>query len=95
MLWKRVLTAVVLLPIVIFAIFASTDHVFALLMSAVFAYAAWEWANLALIKKTICRLGYVITIIVLMWLSTFVQSIVIFSAALVFWIVVSRVLLPA
>ena len=88
MLWQRILTAVVLIPIVVLAIFATSDHTFSLIMSAVFAYATWEWSQLSGIKKTICRFGYVIVMLVLMWLSSFVASVIVFCIALAFWIVV-------
>jgi phosphatidate cytidylyltransferase len=59
MLRLRILSALVLVPLVVWALFAWTQPAFALLLGAFILVGAWEWATLSGIKKAITRLLYV------------------------------------
>jgi len=69
MLWQRVITALVLLPLVILAIFGLNIETFALVIAIVIALAAWEWSGFITQKRQFKAL-YVIATIALMWLVT-------------------------
>lgn len=53
MLIQRILTAIVLIPLVIIALFFAPLSIFSYLIITVCALAAWEWSNfLGMVKKT-------------------------------------------
>ena len=56
MLKQRVITAVVLVLLIALALFGLDPRHFALALTAAFALAAWEWANLAGIGARVLRL---------------------------------------
>jgi len=56
MLRQRVITAIVLVFLIAAALFCLTPRDFALVLTAVFALAAWEWSNLAGICARVPRL---------------------------------------
>lgn len=71
MLIKRVITAVVLAPATIAAIFYLSLEHFALLIMAVMAIGAWEWGPLMGFENKRRRLAFVVTTVVLisaLWL---------------------------
>jgi len=67
MILQRVITAVVLLPLVILAIFKLTIEAFALVIGAIICISLWEWSGF-LTKNIAYRAIYVVTSVVLMWL---------------------------
>ena len=67
MLWQRVITALILLPLVILAIFGLRIEVFAAVIAAVIALACWEWAGFITDKRHYKGL-YVLASLILMWL---------------------------
>ena len=58
MLKLRLLTAIILIPLVMLAIFRMPQPAFALITAVVFGLAAWEWAGLAGWQKKWPRLLY-------------------------------------
>ena len=66
MLKQRLLTAAVLLPLVIGAIFTLTPAVFALLTAVVILLGAWEWAALMGGRKRSVRTVYVVIMAVML-----------------------------
>ncbi len=58
MLKQRVITAVVLLVVVLWALFAAPPQAFLLLCTLVFCLAAWEWARLAGLTAPAARIAY-------------------------------------
>lgn len=69
MLRQRVLTAVVLIPLVLAGLFGLSGDAFALFTGAVVLLGAWEWANLAGFERPGSRLGYVLVLAALMFLG--------------------------
>ena len=67
MLWQRVITALILLPLVILAIFGLNIQVFAGVIGLVIALACWEWSGFITDNK-IFKGIYVLASIGLMWL---------------------------
>jgi phosphatidate cytidylyltransferase len=55
---QRVITASILAVVFIVVLFAAPQIVFTLFVTVVVALAAWEWANLCSLEKSIARLGY-------------------------------------
>jgi phosphatidate cytidylyltransferase len=70
MLWQRIITASVLLPIVILAIVYLPDFYFGLATGLVLSLAAWEWTKLARITKKSQRFIY----LGVLWLAFAVAS---------------------
>ena len=72
MLKQRVITALILAPLLIWAIFSLPEPGFIVLLLAVFSIAAWEWGRLSGLKQPGYRLFYVVILFVLMGLVGFV-----------------------
>lgn len=68
MLKQRVITAVILAPIVVGGLFFLPPLEFAFFTAAVLAIGGWEWANLAGIVRQSGRCGYAAAILLLMLL---------------------------
>jgi phosphatidate cytidylyltransferase len=66
MLLKRVITALVLAPLVILAVIKLPDGGFELLWGAVILFATWEWTDLAGLQSQVKRIMYVIAILLSM-----------------------------
>ncbi len=64
--WDRIITALVLLPLVILAIFHLAIELFAVVVGIIICTAAWEWSGLFTDKKRL-RFLYVFSIVLLMW----------------------------
>ena len=66
MLIQRILTAIVLIPLVIIALFFAPLSIFSYLIITVCALAAWEWSNfLGMVKKT-QKATFMVLIIILL-----------------------------
>lgn len=76
MLRLRVLTALVLVPLVIWAVLALPQPWFAIALGAVLAIGAWEWAPLAGLHSTLARVAYVLLAVALMGLIGVAMSLV-------------------
>lgn len=77
MLRQRVVTAVILAPLVLLGLFGLSGGPFALFTGTVVLLSAWEWANLAGLERPAMRLGYVLALALLMglgWLSGAVHA---------------------
>jgi phosphatidate cytidylyltransferase len=62
MLKERVITACILFAALLLALFSFAVEYFQYFMIAVFAIAAWEWANLSSLQHQALRIGYAIAI---------------------------------
>lgn len=69
MLKQRVLTAIVLIPLLIWAIFSLPKSGLAILVGVAFTGAAWEWTRLAELEKIWQRGIYCLVLVVLMYFS--------------------------
>lgn len=63
MLKQRVITALILLPLILGAIFCLSNGWFALAMAIPLALGAWEWANIMGIEEPMARRPYVVIIL--------------------------------
>jgi len=64
MLLQRVITASVLAPLVVLAIFMLPHVYFSLIWGIVLLIAAWEWANLAEVKTVFGKVLYLFTLLI-------------------------------
>jgi len=60
MLLQRVLTAIILIPLVVWGVLAADHWLFAAIVAAVMLLCAWEWARLAGLKTLPLQLLYVL-----------------------------------
>ncbi|MEE8387946.1 MAG: phosphatidate cytidylyltransferase [Acidiferrobacterales bacterium] len=91
MLWKRVLTAVVLLPLVLWALFALPPTGIAVLIGLVVTIATWELTALIGLKTRLARALYTILMIVFgasgsLWLLRGNSLFPLFAIASLWWI---------
>ncbi|MGD8712091.1 MAG: phosphatidate cytidylyltransferase [Thiohalophilus sp.] len=66
MLKQRVLTALVLAPLTIWAIFSLPENGFIVLLLIVFSLTAWEWSRMAGLVQPSARVFYTVAVFVLM-----------------------------
>jgi phosphatidate cytidylyltransferase len=86
MLGKRVLTALILAPVVIACVFFLPAFQFSLFIAFVLAFAGWEWANLAGFSG-VQRYVYALVLLAVLGLSTWVPAIAILLAGMLWWLV--------
>lgn len=87
MLKQRVLTALVLAPLALLAVFFLPRNIFDAVLALIFLYAGWEWSNLCRLN-TPGRLGYVILHAGLLALVALLPALlpVTLVLALLFWL---------
>lgn len=89
MLKQRIITALVLAPIMIGGIFYLPLGQFKLFIAAIVTLGAWEWANLSGIQIQVGRIAYAGMVAGLIWAIEFgglVQEVDLLYMALVWWI---------
>jgi len=91
MLKSRVITAAILAPLALWAIWASSSDVFAIGIAVIIAIGAWEWARLCGLQGTAGRVAYVVFISLLLFsvyslLQQGVSPFVILLPALIWWL---------
>lgn len=74
MLWTRILTAIILVPLAVLACLYLPVEYFSLFMGLVFLLAAWEWAALAGIKQSALRWLYILCFAVGLYVFYSMQS---------------------
>lgn len=95
-LTKRVLTALVLLPIAIGIVLLSPPEGFAVILALAFALAAWEWTRLCSVESMAIRIALIITLLAIcaglwllretpVWWLTIVLGVVWWSIALIWF----------
>ena len=67
MLKQRILTAVILIPLVVWGILFQSTRVIALIYAALILQGSWEWSRLAGVNQIAMRAIYVLFIAVLLW----------------------------
>jgi len=89
MLLKRLITALILVPLVVWGILKSPHHLFALLAAGVFLVCGWEWSRLTGMRSILARSGYLLLIAAIMaWLffaATLQQQDLLIIAAAGIW----------
>lgn len=90
MLIQRIITALVLLPIVLAALFLLEPDGFAVFAGVIVALAAWEWARLAGLHRQVSRVLYalvVVAIVAIISLAPDISRSFLLYAALAWWVV--------
>jgi len=85
MLLQRVITASVLAPLVVLAIFLLPHVYFSLVWGIIILIAAWEWANLAEVKTALGKLGFLLVLLIPMVLLHFWTQLLEVLAQLTNW----------
>jgi phosphatidate cytidylyltransferase len=87
MLKQRIITAVVLAPLVLGGIFLLPLFEFKLFIAAVVTLAAWEWANLSGMTGQAARIGYAVLVLAIVIVMKFlaVPAMPVLVTALLFW----------
>lgn len=70
MLKERVITALLLLPVVLWCIFGGVASAFPVFAAGIILAAAWEWTAMMRISHWLARLGYVAVVMACLWLLT-------------------------
>lgn len=86
MLKARILTASVLIPIVLLAVFYLPSFWFCLISALILLAGAWEWTNLMGLKRTSARFAYLALLGFLFFYALFIPVQLIFIAAVIFWL---------
>lgn len=89
MLIQRIITALVLLPIVLAALFLLEPDGFAVFAGVIVALAAWEWARLAGLHRQVSRVLYalvVVAIVATISLAPEISRSFLLYAALAWWV---------
>ena len=68
MLKQRVMTALVLVPLMFWLVFWGSHMVFAVAVGAFLAIGSWEWARLSGIQRVVPQVGYAVLVSVLCYL---------------------------
>ncbi|MDZ4298044.1 MAG: phosphatidate cytidylyltransferase [Moraxellaceae bacterium] len=68
MLKERVITALILLPLVLWCVFGGQPHAFSLFAAALVLMAAWEWTALLRWSSMAIRMGFVAVVAACLWL---------------------------
>jgi phosphatidate cytidylyltransferase len=85
---QRILTALLLTPLVIAAIFLLPPYGFALFVSLILWVAGWEWCRLSGIKKASEQCVYLLLLTLIFWMVFLTPSMFIFLFALFWWLFV-------
>ena len=78
MLKQRVITAVILGVILVFAIFKLPNSVLEIIFAAIALIGAWEWSALIGLKKSILKILYVVLVgVAMLFVWHFIQKLLI------------------
>jgi len=86
MLKYRLLTAIIVIPLLFWAIIALPPLYFSLLMAFFIALSAWEWSRLVGFTSRLIRFIYVITICLGLFFATLLPMIYLLTIGLLIWL---------
>ncbi|MGM0451081.1 MAG: phosphatidate cytidylyltransferase [Pseudomonadota bacterium] len=89
MLKQRVITAVILAPIVVGGLFLLPPTGFAIFTGALLAIAGWEWANLSGFEDGVSRWGVALALVVVMALFQALPVVPLLLVLAAFWLLVA------
>jgi phosphatidate cytidylyltransferase len=96
MLKLRILTALILIPLVIIGIFYASEFYFKLITTAIMLLAAWEWSRLSAYKDLPQRFLYVgVQAVILFLILPYLAYDGLLKLGLVFWLLLSAYLIWA
>lgn len=91
-MFKRMITATILIILVLLGIFTLSDAAFAGISAILIMVGAWEWANLSGFKTLKGQFFYLAFTFILMWISVHISPVSILIVSLFWWIIVSVLL---
>lgn len=77
MLKQRIITALVLIPFVVFAIFFASIQLFSVIAAAILGIAAYEWAGLMGIRARMTKYAYVTLVLLAMLVVSISESLLV------------------
>jgi phosphatidate cytidylyltransferase len=84
---KRIITAMILIPITLFVLFYASPPVFCIVTGLLSLAAAWEWSNLMELKTIPSRISYVLVNAFIFYFALFYLPIhLILMSAFIFWL---------
>lgn len=86
MLLTRILTAIILLPLMLIAIIYTPPLYFAGIIAVLMLIGAWEWSLLVGLIKPIYKITYVLFVAIGLFLSAFLPELMVLSIAAVIWV---------
>jgi phosphatidate cytidylyltransferase len=89
MLKQRVITAIILIPIILAAVYFLPPPYFCLFTALIALGGAWEWTNLMQIKTLARRWIYLLVVAFVFFYALFIPVKVIFIVAFIWWIYAS------
>jgi len=72
MLYQRILTALILIPLTLWAVFTDLPFVFSGFTALILLLAAWEWVGLMQFDKLMIKIGYMVFLVAVFALSLMV-----------------------
>lgn len=88
MLKQRILTAIFLIPLVLAALFYSSAAGFQLILGAILLLGAWEWTKLAGLTHMHWRIGYLLLLALLFYLSNTLPASIFIGLGVIWWLLV-------
>jgi len=85
MLKQRVITALVLVPVVLAAIFLLPSAYFSIVAAAVMLIGAWEWSNMMGLQQMHYRVGYCLMVAASFVVCHFIPAAVTYGIAVIWW----------
>jgi phosphatidate cytidylyltransferase len=96
MLKLRILTALILIPLVIVGIFYASEFYFKLITAVIMLLAAWEWSRLSAYQDLARRILYVgVQAVILFVIVPYLAYDMLLKCGLVFWLLLSAYLIWA
>src|SRR3990167_5809144 len=86
MLIKRLITAVILIPLVLIAIIQLSPLYFSVIMGCLILIGAWEWAGLIGLTKIYSKITYIICVTLGLFFSAFLPEPIVLGVAVIVWI---------
>ncbi len=86
MLKQRIITALILAPLVVSGVFGLSTAAFSWFIGAIVVLAAWEWADLSSWTSQPLRIGYAAGVGVLLYLASDVRPGFILAPAVLWWL---------
>lgn len=96
MLKLRILTAIILIPLVIIGIFYASGFYFKLITAGIMLLAAWEWSYLSACHDLLRRILYVgMQALILFFISPYLDYDLLLKYGLIFWFLIGAYLIWA
>jgi phosphatidate cytidylyltransferase len=99
MLWQRVITALILVPLVLFGLIYGGTQWVALVTGIIIAVAAREWANLSKLTKPYQYICYILVILLCLAGTYFIRqqqfSMLVIYAGVIWWLMASGLIIKA